>query len=55
MIVTGGARGQGAVEAELLAQCGAQVMICDMLEEEGEAHARELCDAGYSARLDRTA
>ncbi len=39
-IVTGGARGQGAVEAELLATAGASVLLCDVLEEDGVAWRR---------------
>ena len=48
-LVTGGARGQGAAEARLLAECGARVLICDVLEDEGRAVARgrrgSRCDA----------
>ena len=38
-IVTGGARGMGASEAELLIREGAAVMIADVLEDEGRALA----------------
>ena len=38
-IVTGAARGQGAVEARLLASEGAEVVLTDVLDEEGEATA----------------
>lgn len=41
-LVTGGARGQGAAEARLLAECGARVLICDVLEQEGRSLAEEL-------------
>ncbi|WP_198665154.1 SDR family NAD(P)-dependent oxidoreductase [Tropicimonas sp. IMCC34011] len=50
-IVTGAGRGQGAVEAEMLASCGASVMLCDVLEEEGEAQAAALREAGHEARF----
>lgn len=36
-IITGAARGQGAVEAEMFAAEGARVVACDVLVEEGEA------------------
>ena len=41
-IVTGGSRGQGEAEARLLAEAGAAVMVCDVLEAEGEALAGAL-------------
>ncbi|QPM90903.1 SDR family NAD(P)-dependent oxidoreductase [Pseudooceanicola algae] len=50
-IVTGGARGQGAVEAELLASAGAAVLICDVLEDEGAALAARLNAEGHSAQF----
>ncbi|WP_123793345.1 SDR family NAD(P)-dependent oxidoreductase [Pacificibacter maritimus] len=50
-IVTGGARGQGAVEVELLACAGASVLICDVLNDEGVALASRLTDAGYDVRF----
>ena len=34
-IITGGARGQGAAEAEMFRDEGAQVVITDVLEDEG--------------------
>ena len=34
-MISGGARGMGAVEADLFAKEGAKVIIGDMLEEEG--------------------
>jgi 3alpha(or 20beta)-hydroxysteroid dehydrogenase len=34
-LITGGARGQGAAEAALIASEGAQVIVTDMLDEEG--------------------
>lgn len=50
-IVTGGARGQGAVEAELLATCGASVLICDVLAAEGAALAERLQGEGQGVRF----
>ena len=35
-LISGGARGQGAVEANLFAREGAKVVIGDLLEEEGK-------------------
>ncbi len=43
--ITGGARGQGAAEAELFAAEGATVVITDVLDDEGEATANRLGDA----------
>ena len=42
VLITGGARGQGAAEAKLLAQEGATVIITDVLITEGERTAGEL-------------
>jgi len=44
-LITGGARGQGAAEAELFIAAGAQVVITDILDAEGEATAARLGDA----------
>lgn len=44
-LITGGARGQGAAEAELFAAEGATVYITDVLDEEGAATAERLGDA----------
>ncbi len=41
-LISGGARGQGAAEARLFAAEGAKVMVGDVLDEDGEALAREL-------------
>ncbi|GGF76431.1 hypothetical protein GCM10011402_31510 [Paracoccus acridae] len=53
-LVTGGSRGQGAAEVRLLAECGARVMICDILEGEGMALAEEIGPAAQFRRLDVT-
>lgn len=49
-IVTGAGRGQGAAEARLLAECGASVLICDVLVDESAALAAALVAEGHSAR-----
>jgi len=41
-LITGGSRGQGAAEARLFSAEGGSVWIGDVLDEEGEALAREL-------------
>ena len=51
-IITGGARGQGAWEARLFVREGAQVLITDVLDEQGAALARELGSAARYQRLD---
>ena len=46
VLVTGGARGQGAAHAERLAREGAVVYACDVLHEEGDALAERLRNGG---------
>lgn len=41
-LITGGARGQGAAEAELFVNAGAQVIITDVLDDAGQATANRL-------------
>src|SRR5580765_6121631 len=41
-LITGAARGQGAEEARLFVAEGAQVMLSDVLDDEGEIVAKEL-------------
>ncbi len=56
-LVTGGARGQGAAHAELLASEGAAVVVGDVLDAEGETVAARIRSGGQSAhyrRLDVT-
>ena len=56
-LVTGGARGQGAAHGLRLAGEGAAVILGDILEDAGEAHAKELREAGHDVhfvRLDVT-
>ena len=45
-MISGGARGMGAVEAKLFAQEGAKVIIGDMLEEEGRKVEAEINETG---------
>ena len=49
-IVTGGARGIGSASVRALVHEGAAVVITDVLDDEGEALARELCAEGANAR-----
>jgi 3alpha(or 20beta)-hydroxysteroid dehydrogenase len=54
VLVTGGARGQGAAEARLLVAQGARVVIGDVLDEPGRALAAELGDAAVYVHHDVT-
>ena len=45
-LISGGARGMGAVEAKLFAKEGAKVIIGDMLEEEGREVEAEINETG---------
>jgi 3alpha(or 20beta)-hydroxysteroid dehydrogenase len=49
VVVTGSARGQGAREASLCAELGAKVVVCDVLDVEGEEIAAELAGRGLTA------
>lgn len=53
-LISGGARGMGAADARALVAEGAQVVIGDLLEEEGTKLADELGDAARFVRLDVT-
>src|SRR5882672_4880211 len=54
VIVTGGARGMGASHARAFVAEGANVVIADILEEEGRNLADELGDQAIFSRLDVT-
>jgi NAD(P)-dependent dehydrogenase (short-subunit alcohol dehydrogenase family)/cation diffusion facilitator CzcD-associated flavoprotein CzcO len=57
-LITGGARGQGAAHARRLAEEGASIIIGDILDDAGAAHAEALRAAGHTAdflHLDVTA
>ena len=46
-LISGGARGQGAVEARMFAEEGASVVIGDILDEQGRQTEAELQELGY--------
>ena len=48
-LITGGARGQGAVEAKLFAREGASVVFGDILDDEGRKVEAEIKEAGGEA------
>lgn len=48
-IVTGSSRGLGKGIAQILAEQGASLVICDVDQEGGEKTTQELIDAGYKA------
>jgi 3alpha(or 20beta)-hydroxysteroid dehydrogenase len=45
-IITGGSRGLGEADARLFARHGARILICDLLDDQGESLARELRGTG---------
>jgi 3alpha(or 20beta)-hydroxysteroid dehydrogenase len=53
-LISGGARGMGASHARALVAEGARVVAADILENEGQALAEELGDAGRFVHLDVT-
>ena len=48
-LISGGARGQGAAEAKLLAREGAKVILGDVLDEEGQKVEAEINESGGDA------
>jgi len=54
VLISGGARGQGAAEARLLVAEGAKVVLGDVLEQEGKRLADELGPAAIFLRQDVT-
>jgi 3alpha(or 20beta)-hydroxysteroid dehydrogenase len=53
-LVTGAARGMGEAEARLFAAEGARVLLCDVLDAEGEAVAKGIGEAARYLHLDVT-
>lgn len=51
-LITGAARGMGAAEARMFVKCGAKVLLCDVLDEEGQNVAAELGSSAAYQRLD---
>ena len=51
-LISGGARGQGAVEAQLFAREGAKVVFGDILDESGKQVEAEIHEAGGEATYD---
>ena len=49
ILISGGARGQGALETELFVAEGAKVVFGDVLDEEGEAVERRITESGGEA------
>ena len=49
VLISGGARGQGALEAELFTAEGASVVFGDVLDDEGHAVERRITEAGGEA------
>ena len=54
ILISGGARGQGAAEARALVKEGAKVVIGDVLEDKGTALARELGNSASFVKQDVT-
>lgn len=54
VLISGGARGMGAVEGKLFAREGAKVMLADVLDAEGEKTAKEIGAAAAYVHLDVT-
>lgn len=54
ILISGGARGQGAAEARLFVAEGARVVLGDVLESEGNQLATELGKAAVFVRQDVT-
>ena len=51
-VVTGGGRGIGLESACALAECGAAVVLAEIVHETGEAAARELREAGHEVSFE---
>ena len=53
-LISGGARGQGAAEARLFAEEGANVVLTDVLDEDGERTADIIAAAARSSTSPRS-
>ena len=53
-LISGAARGQGAAEARIFVERGAKVMLCDVLDAEGEQTAADIGDSAAYIHLDVT-
>jgi NAD(P)-dependent dehydrogenase (short-subunit alcohol dehydrogenase family) len=53
VLITGGSRGQGAMEARMFAQAGARVLIGDVVEDEGAALANSIREGGGQCEFRR--
>ena len=49
VLISGGARGQGASEARMMAREGARVVLGDILDDDGKKLEAELLETGYEA------
>ena len=53
-LISGAARGQGAAEAKIFAERGAKVMLCDVLDEDGNKTAADIGASAAYTHLDVT-
>ena len=53
-LISGAARGMGQAEARRFAEEGAKVIVADLLDDEGEALAKDIGDAALFQHLDVT-
>ena len=49
VLISGGARGQGATEAKMMASEGAKVVFGDILDDEGKMVESEISEVGHEA------
>jgi len=53
-LISGTIRGQGAAEARIFVERGAKIMVCDVLDAEGEQTAADIGDSAAYIHLDVT-